>query len=128
LIRSEKREDLWHYVWGINKNLKSHLYRINGIEDHIHVLTHIHPTVALSEYIKTIKNSSTSWIQREDILPHWRGWQDGYAAFTHSIKEKDRLTDYVKGQQEHHQNESYVDELKRLLAEAGIAFDEKYLL
>ena len=128
LIRPVRAEDLWRYIWGINKKLKSHLYRINGVEDHVHILTHIHPTVALAKYLQTVKNSSTSWIAREGVFPHWHGWQDGYAAFTHSIREKEPLTEYIKGQQVHHATESYVDELKRLLAEAGITFDEKYLL
>jgi putative transposase len=36
------------------------LYRINGVEDHLHILTHIHPTVALSSLIKDIKLASNS--------------------------------------------------------------------
>jgi len=128
LIHPERRDELLRYVWGINNNLDCHLYRINAVEDHAHILTHIHPTVALADYIKKVKNAATAWIRRENIFPRWRGWQDGYAAFTHSIGEKERLTNYVIGQQEHHKHETFVDELKRLLEEAKIKFDEKYLL
>ena len=128
LIHADRSEELFRYIWGINNNLDCHLYRINAVEDHIHILTHIHPTVAVAEYAKKVKSSSTTWIQKENIFHRWLGWQDGYAAFTHSIGEKERLMDYVKGQQEHHKRESFVDELKRLLMEAKIEFDEKYLL
>ena len=128
LISPEKRDDLLKYVWGISKNLNCHLYRVNAVEDHMHILTHIHPTVAVADYVGKVKSSSTTWILKEQKFPGWRGWQDGYGGFTHFIGEKDRLTKYVADQQEHHRREPFVDELKRLLAEAGIKYDEKYLL
>ena len=56
------------------------------------------------------------------------GWQDGYGAFTYSVKEKNVIINYIKNQKEHHKSESFYDEYKRLLIENGIEFDEKYLL
>ena len=38
--------------WGILKNKECVLYRVNGIEDHIHIFTHVHPTIAISDLIK----------------------------------------------------------------------------
>ena len=60
-------------------------------------------------------------------FPHFNGWQDGYGAFTASHSDKDRLVEYIKNQQEHHRKETFLDEYRRLLKEAGIEFDEKYL-
>ena len=40
---------------------------------------------------------------------------------------KDRLIECIKNQQEHHRKESFLEEYRRLLKEAGIDFDEKYL-
>ena len=56
------------------------------------------------------------------------GWQDAYAAFTYSIREKDMIIEYIKKQKEHHKKETFYDEYKRLLIENEIEFDEKYLL
>jgi putative transposase len=50
-----RREELFRYVWGINKNLNCHLHRINGVEDHLHILTAIHPSVCLADYLKEVK-------------------------------------------------------------------------
>ncbi|MEQ9313501.1 MAG: transposase [Cytophagales bacterium] len=49
VLHKKGRPDLFKYIWGILKNKKCHLYQINGVEDHIHILTHIHPSVALSQ-------------------------------------------------------------------------------
>jgi putative transposase len=36
------------------------------------------------------------------------------------------IVNYIKNQQEHHKKETFEDELRRLLKEHGIEFDEKY--
>ena len=55
------------------------------------------------------------------------GWQDGYGAFTYSIREKETLIQYVKNQKEHHQKETFEEEFRRLLIEHGIEFEKRYL-
>jgi len=127
-LKTEKRVELYKYIWGIMKNKKCHLYQIGGIEDHIHILTHIHPTISLSALIKDIKVASSEYIKKESLFQNFTGWQDGYAAFTYSLSEKDKLVNYVKNQEEHHKVITYHEELKQLLIEQKIEFDEKYLL
>lgn len=127
-MKTEKRVELYKYIWGIMKNKKCHLYQIGGIEDHIHIVTHIHPTISLSALIKDIKVASSEYIKRESLFQNFTGWQDGYAAFTYSLSEKDKLVNYVKNQVEHHKVITYHEELKQLLIEQKIEFDEKYLL
>jgi putative transposase len=56
------------------------------------------------------------------------GWQKGYGGFTYSFKDKDRLVEYVKNQEEHHKIKTFKEELIELLNEHGIEFDKKYLL
>jgi REP element-mobilizing transposase RayT len=122
------QEALYKYIWGILKNKKCHLYRINGVQDHIHIVTHIHPTIALSFLIKDIKIASSEYINSEGIFPNFNGWQDGYGAFTYAISAKDNLIEYVKNQKVHHRKVSFRDEYIGLLKEHRIEFDEKYLL
>ena len=122
------RPELFKYISGIIKNKKSHLYRINSVEDHLHIVTHLHPTVALSDLVKDIKVASSIKIKETGWFKHFPGWQDGYGGFTYSIKEKDRLIEYVKNQEEHHKKISFRDEFIELLNEYEIKFDEKYLL
>ena len=127
-IAKDRRDKLFAYMWGINKELKCHLYRIGGGDDHVHILTSIHPRVALAAYVEKMKTGSTNWARRESVFAQWPGWQDGYGGFTLSIKEKDALVKYIVGQEEHHRTVSFIDEYKRLLAEAGIEYDERYLV
>lgn len=126
-LQKDNRAELFKYMWGILKNKKCHLYRINGVEDHIHIVTHIHPTIALANLIKDIKLASSAFIKEKNLFPNFDGWQEGYSAFTYSIKEKDYLIEYVKNQEEHHKTITFKEELIELLKEHGVEFDEKYL-
>jgi REP element-mobilizing transposase RayT len=128
VLRQERREDLFRYIWGILKNRDSHLYRINGTEDHVHILSSLHQSVSLADLIKDIKTGSSLWIKKEGIFRTFSHWQDGYAAFTHSKREIDGLIEYIKRQEEHHRRTTFVDEYRRLSEEAGIEFDERYML
>ena len=127
VLKKENREVLFKYIWGILKNKNCHLYRINGIEDHIHIITSLHPSIALANLVKDIKMASSIMIKEEGIFPEFSGWQKGYGAFTYSIEAKDNLIEYVKNQERHHKKERFVDEYKRILREFKIEFDEKYL-
>ena len=127
-LSADNRHELYRYVVGVLKNQKCHVYRINGIEDHLHIVTHLHPSVALADLIKDIKLASSDFIKENRIFQHFGGWQEGYGAFTYSIKEKDRLIEYVKNQEEHHRIKTFREEVIELLKEHEIDFDERYLL
>jgi len=127
LLKPE-REELYKYIWGVLKNKNCHLYQIGGIADHLHIVTHLHPSVALASLVKDIKVASSEHIKALDLLPLFNGWQSGYGAFTYAFKDKDRLIAYVKNQEKHHKTDSYKEELFSLLTEHEIEFDEKYLL
>jgi putative transposase len=77
--------------------------------------------------VKDIKVSSNSFIKSEKIFPKFKGWQEGYGLFTYSWKDKDRLIEYVKNQQEHHRKKSFSEELVEILDEQGVEYDKKYL-
>jgi len=121
-------DELYRYIWGIVKNSNCKLYRINGVADHIHIFSDLNPSLSLADYVKKIKVSSSIWMKENDKFPDFNGWQDGYGAFTYSIREKDMIINYIKDQKNHHKTESFYDEYKRLLLENGIEFNEKYLL
>ena len=125
---AKHRQDLFKYIWRILQSKKCHLYQMNGVEDHLYILTHLHPSVALTDLIKDIKPASSKFIKEKNIFPDFNGWQNGYGAFTYSIDRKDILINYIKNQEEHHRVKTFRNEYKELLMENGVEFDEKYLL
>jgi putative transposase len=123
----EERPELFKCIWGILKHKKCHLYRVNGVEDHIHIITSLHPSVSLASLVKDIKLGAHSFIKEKKVFKNFGGWQNGYSGFTYSIDAKNDLIEYVKNQEEHHKTVTYLEELIALLKEHGVEFDEKYL-
>lgn len=128
VITKQNKEVLLKYIWGLIKNKNCHLFRINAVEDHLHILTSLHPSVSLSNFIKDIKLSTNLFIKEKNLFPGFENWQKGYAAFTISYEQKDSVIEYIKNQEEHHKRISFQEECEKFFREFGISYDEKFLL
>jgi len=125
IIPAHSRE-LYAFIMGIIRNKNCKLYRINGTEDHIHMFCDLHPSIALADYMRDIKASTSLWIKQSGMFPDFNGWGNGYAALTYGCRDKEMIVTYIKNQQSHHEIESYEDELRRLLEENEVEVDERY--
>jgi len=125
-IDSRQAKQLYAYIAGIIKNKNSHLYRINGIENHVHILTDIHPSIAVADFIRDIKAGSSMWMKNCGSFPAFEGWSDRYSGFTCSWADIGKIAEYISTQREHHKKEIFVDEYRRLIIESGITIDERY--
>jgi REP element-mobilizing transposase RayT len=126
---SPKNQDiLFGYIAGVLKKKSCHSYIVGGAMNHIHIITHIHPTICPAYLIKDIKEASHVLILRErSLFQNFPGWQVGYSGFTYHISSKESLINYVKNQAEHHKKISFKDELIKMLKEHDIDFKEEYL-
>lgn len=125
VLDKERRDDLYRFIWGMLEKRQCHLFRIGGIEDHLHILTAVHPTVALADLVKEIKTATSAWIKGEMVFPRFTHWQEGYGAFTCAAKDKAGLIAYIKRQEEHHRVTTFREEYEALLANAGLQIDER---
>ena len=126
-LTADRRDHLFRYISGILRNKKCQLHQLGGVEDHIHILMHLHPVVPLASLVKDIKLATGVYIKSRKLFRGFSGWQDGYGAFTYSIKEKARLIGEVRNQVEYHRTKTFKEEFLELLEEHEIEFDEKYL-
>lgn len=55
-LPEKHHEELYKYIWGIIKNRKCFLYRINGTENHIHILSDLHPHYSTFRLYQRNKN------------------------------------------------------------------------
>jgi REP element-mobilizing transposase RayT len=125
-IKQEHVNELYAYITGIIKNKNSHLYRINGVENHLHILTDMHPSIAPADFMREVKASSSLWMKNSMFFPSFIGWEEGYGSFTCSYKDLSRLIEYIKTQEEHHKKVTFEEEYRKILLDSGITPDEKY--
>jgi REP-associated tyrosine transposase len=127
-LSSENQGILFAYIAGILKNKSCHSYIVGGAINHIHIITHIHPTVCPAYLIKDIKEATHHFARKDkSLFLRFPGWQVGYSGFTYHISSKDALINYVKNQAVHHKAMTYKEEVIRLLNENKIDYNERYL-
>ncbi|MCB9295778.1 MAG: transposase [Lewinellaceae bacterium] len=127
LIIPEVESQLYAYIGEIVNNLGGRPLMINGVPDHIHILSTLPRTVTIAKYQEEIKKNSSKWVkaQRPDL--NLFAWQNGYAVFSVSSSRIGAVTNYIKKQKEHHKRLTFKEEVIRFLDEYDVEYDEKYL-
>ena len=121
------RERTHAYLAGICKNHDSTALRIGGVEDHVHILGRLSKTIDIATLIRELKRDSSKWIKDENSRLADFHWQNGYGAFSVSPSHVGPLDTYIANQVEHHKQESFQDEFRRLCKKYGIEIDERYV-
>lgn len=123
-IEPTRKRELYNYLYGIIKSHKCHAIRIGGVEDHVHLLLDLHPSVALADLVKVLKQGSTNWLKQNWLFPMFGGWANGYFATSVGIQGKDNCARYITNQETHHQRMSYLDELRSGIETHGLRWVE----
>jgi REP element-mobilizing transposase RayT len=126
-IDAVNEPELHAYICGICRNLDCPVIKINGVEDHIHVLLSLSRTIAVSKLIAEIKSNSSRWIKMKDRQFCEFSWQGGYGGFSVSRPQINGAIKYIEKQKEHHKTQTFREEYLTMLKMAQIQYDEKYL-
>ncbi len=100
---------------------------VGGIDDHVHILLTVPPTIAISKAVQLLKGNSSNWIHKEFQLLKLFAWQDGYGAFTVSKSNLPAVIQYIERQREHHRRQNFQQEYRLLLKKHGVEYDEQYV-
>jgi REP element-mobilizing transposase RayT len=123
IITDDWRDELHAYIGGTVKGLGGTVFSVGGIEDHVHIAANLPAKCAPADIIRDLKKASSTWAAGRCL---GFAWQTGYGAFGFSARERAGVVAYVNGQAEHHRKVSSADELRALLAESGIEWDERF--
>lgn len=103
------------------------VFRVGGVEDHVHLAVNLARTVSIAEFAKKIKQSSSVWMKEQPGVSSDFEWQAGYGAFSLGQSQLEGLLKYIERQDEHHRTRSFQEEYLDFLAKYGIHADERYL-
>jgi REP element-mobilizing transposase RayT len=100
---------------------------VNGHFDHVHCLFQFYPKHAVSDIMKNVKAKSSKWLNESNLLADRFEWQSGFGSFTYSEKELQKVVEYVKNQETHHQKMTFKEEYLMMLKAHNIDFLPEYL-
>lgn len=124
LITDELKPQLHTYMGGTVRGLGGIAFEINGMNDHVHLLVKVPPTVKFSDFLRDLKASSSKWVNKNSILKTKFAWQRRYGAFTVSESQFEIVRNYIRNQEEHHKKFDFKSEFESLLKANNIEIDE----
>ena len=127
IIGSNTEVELYQYITGIVQGEKAGLLKINGTNNHVHLIVKMKPTHSIPDIIKRIKANSSKWMNKHRKINRRFSWQSGYGIFSISESQLPQVIKYVADQKKHHKHRSFKEELLQLLDKHRIDYDPKYL-
>lgn len=109
-----KKEIITH----IRENAKSkgiYIDFINGYIEHIHCLISLAADQTLAKVMQLIKGESSFWINKHSLSPSKFEWADEYFAVSISESQLDKVREYIKGQELHHQKKTWEEEYNEFI-------------
>lgn len=125
-IKDDIQGRLHEYIGGTLRAKKGHMIEIGGVEDHVHILAGLSPSLAVSDVIRDVKAASSKWMKDERHIDAFE-WQRGYGAFTVSYDRVEAIRKYIRNQKEHHKTTTFQDEYIDFLERHGIQFQLEHL-
>ncbi len=95
------------------------VHGVGGTADHVHLVASVPPTMALSEFVRQVKGASSHFANHQLNLSASFNWQAEYGIVSFDAKLLDKVVEYVKGQQQHHLNETTIPIFEKLAHDEG---------
>jgi putative transposase len=120
-------DKVYGYIAQVINNHKHKAYIINGMPDHIHILLGLNSSISISDLVREIKKSSTTFINSNKLTSSQFKWQEGYAVFSYGQSQVQMIYKYILNQKRHHMETKFRKEYQEFLRRFEIPYDEKYL-
>ena len=109
-----EREKLFYGVlYGKAKELGIKIHAAGNVEDHVHVVVSIPPTLVIAECVRQIKGASSYAINH---MPGSDGdfrWQEGYGVLSIGDRSLEAVMAYAARQKEHHKDNRIISIYER---------------
>jgi len=100
-----------------------YLKSIHVNPDHVHALIDLPPTRSVDEVMKTLKGSSSRWINANRFVVGHFQWARGYGAFSVSASVVGDVAAYIERQEEHHRIRTFAEEYEAFVRRYGLKYE-----
>ena len=100
LLKEKYQPEIFKYISGIITNYENKSIIVNGTSNHIHILIGLNPAIALSDLVREIKKSSSTFITKNKYVDGNFYWQEGFGGFSYHRNLLDIVFNYILNQKE----------------------------
>lgn len=115
LLLEKAAKNLSEYLFNYSK--KNNIYmQVNYVNsEHVHSLIDLPTNMTIENCLKLFKGSSSHYLNESNLINGRFSWARGYAAFSVSESQVDKVVEYIKNQKEHHRVKSFAEEYEEFL-------------
>ena len=88
------------------------LIEVDGSEEHVHLLIHLHPAQNLSQVVRQLKAESEDWLNGTQLIKDVFNWSEELIAYTVSPGSLQQVSTFIQRQEEYHQSKSFESEIE----------------
>ena len=115
LKATETRKKVSAYLYAYAKEKEIFMLKNYVNSEHVHCLIDLPTRYSIEELMQLLKGSSSAWINKNNLLPGKFAWGRGYAAFSVSHSNKDKVYHYIANQAEHHRTKTFKEEYEAFI-------------
>jgi putative transposase len=117
--------DMYAYLTALAKSKNCKILLTGGNNDHVHLLLLLHPEISISNLMCHLKSNSSKWVKSNKRDSEF-AWHDGYLAVSTQEERMDSVCSYIRLEEKRHVSKSYSEELKEMLHQQDIPFNEYF--
>ena len=102
LLQKEIRETIFAHIRENARAKGIFIDFIGGYFDHVHCLISLNPDLRISETIQLLKGESSFWINKNKLTKCKFEWQREYYGISVNLKNLNRVREYIRNQEAHH--------------------------
>lgn len=125
ILTDDVRDTVFNLFRSVASKYEASVLECNGMEDHIHLLIKVKLNINISDLIKEMKRLSSYCVNRDNGYPYFY-WQHHYAVFSVSETNCNKVINYIKNQQAHHKNQSFINELEWIARKCKESLDDDF--
>ncbi len=103
----ELRTKVWNHIRENAVKKDIFIDHINGYSDHCHCMVSLGTDQTIEKTIQLVKGESSFWINKNKLTLEKFEWQDEYFAVSVSESMVDKVREYIRNQEAHHNRKTF---------------------
>lgn len=115
----ELRNEVWQHIKENSVKKGIFIDFVNGHIDHCHCLVSLGTNQTVEQIVRLIKGESSFWINKNKLIKEKFQWQDEYFAVSVSESMIEKVRNYIRNQEIHHQKKTFAEEYEEFMRNYG---------
>lgn len=118
-LTHQNKSEIFQHIKENAANKGIYIDFLNGYKEHIHCIISLNAEQSLSKIMQLIKGESSYWINKNKLVKGKFEWADEYFAVSVSESQINKVRNYIKNQEDHHEKKSWEDEYNEFIKKYG---------